>query len=156
MTNSDYIYTDLTTCYSRKQEHDIEIEVVDNGFLASIEGRKYIFSTIDELDNWIDENFKTPEQAKKNINKIIDEENRKTSGIIPQIPQQPLPSTSPNIWQIPYTWPSITTGDPPPNTTYGNYAGSYTANDIPKYKSESKNTFLSKIFGKKRNENVRL
>ena len=56
-----------------KQEHithDIEINVVDNGFSATIGSRSYVFSDLDELDKWINENFKNPKAGREHINSI--------------------------------------------------------------------------------------
>ena len=50
--------------------HDIEINVVDNGFSATIGNRSYVFSDLDELDKWINENFKTPKAGREHINSI--------------------------------------------------------------------------------------
>jgi len=52
-----------------KVEHDIDIQVVDNGFIVVIGTKSFVFSELDSLDNWIEEHFKTPEISNETIRK---------------------------------------------------------------------------------------
>ncbi len=83
--NNDYITYGPTTGYSTEidvnichkykdkelemdtEKHDIIVDVVDNGFMASIGNRKYVFGNLDELDDWISENLETPSKARKTV-----------------------------------------------------------------------------------------
>jgi hypothetical protein len=51
-------------------KHDIVIDVADNGFIARIGNNNYVFSDLDELDKWVQENFKTPKKARETVDSI--------------------------------------------------------------------------------------
>ena len=53
-----------------KGKLNMELDVVDNGYIAKIGKRIFIFETLDKLNEWFDENFKSPECAKRVIKKI--------------------------------------------------------------------------------------
>jgi len=47
--------------------HGIKIKVVDNGYTIDIGPRTIIFGDINKLNEWISENFNTPEVARESI-----------------------------------------------------------------------------------------
>ena len=68
------IYLDGDICQSKEKmagkksnDNDIEVEVVDNGFMAKIGPKTFVFSNLDELDKWMKDNFSNPKEAKKTI-----------------------------------------------------------------------------------------
>jgi len=103
---------------SAKQIKDIELEVVDNGFVAKIGDKTFVFGDIDAVDEWIKDNFGTPTKARKSIKSIkgtndnlFGEFDPFTTRIIqPNVNPYVTPNTSPNT--IPQWTTTCTTGDP--------------------------------------------
>ena len=52
--------------------NDIEIEVVDNGYIARIGKRVFVFSSLDDLDSWIIDTFKSPSSLRKLLKRSKD------------------------------------------------------------------------------------
>jgi len=103
---------------SNKMEliHDVEIEVVDNGFLVNMGDNTLVFSDLESLDKWLTENFKSLESAKKLLRKskdmtkqqqdILDAFKKVELPTLPTIPGVPMPSTPPTQpWTEPYKQP---------------------------------------------------
>ena len=77
--NANYVYIDPDfSITSQDKEETVEpkkdnitIEVADNGFIAKIGDRSYVFSDLDSLDGWINENLKTPKKGKEFVDSVI-------------------------------------------------------------------------------------
>lgn len=137
-----YQHEDKVTT-KKKQNNDVEIEVVDNGFLARIDKKHFVFSDIDQLDEWIKTNFKTPEEAKKTVReakgltKLQDDALdafKKIDFTQPII--QPIQPFAPYTRYPQSTWDTGTT-----------YVTNNTSNT-----TKSGQSFMNKLFGKKRKE----
>lgn len=95
----------------QKESHDIEIEVVDNGFVATVGAKTFVFSGLSQLDDWIKKNFNTPKNAKKTVkkangltetqDKLIDEFEKINIPGLPNVPAVPF-SPGPPPYNQPY------------------------------------------------------
>jgi hypothetical protein len=102
-----------------KEDHDVEIEVVDNGFLGRIGPKTFVFSDLEQLNEWVEENFKTPEHAKETVRKANGRTKEQEDLLdafrkleFPKIDPMPFPQI-PQIPQQPYKWDKHTyIGDP--------------------------------------------
>ena len=143
---------------SKKSDvNDVEIEVVDNGFMAKIGPKTFVFSDLGQLDDWMKNNFSTPEEAKKTIReaKGVSKQQQdlldafeKIDLNIPNMPQIPHPNPTSFPWAQPTFGGTGTVTYP----TYGD--NTYTSSTNVEKKNVSGNTTFSdmyiKIFGDKR------
>ena len=106
--------------------NDIEIEVVDNGYIAKIGKKVFVFSSLDDLDSWIIDTFKSPSSLRKllkrskdslDINSVKDLiKNYEDSQPNPQPPMIPMTPITP-MTPIPtppndsWVWNDKTTSD---------------------------------------------
>ena len=91
--------------------NDIEIEVVDNGYIARIGKRVFVFSSLDDLDSWIIDTFKSPSSLRKllkrskdslDINSVKDliktYEDSQPKPQQPMTPMTPIPTPPNDSW----------------------------------------------------------
>ena len=91
--------------------NDIEIEVVDNGYIARIGKRVFVFSSLDDLDSWIIDTFKSPSSLRKllkrskdslDINSVKDliktYEDSQPKPQPPMTPMTPIPTPPNDSW----------------------------------------------------------
>jgi len=61
-----------STKIEHNSRYDIEIEVVENGFIAKCGTKNYVFSDLRSLDSWIKDNLSTPEDGSAFVKRVLE------------------------------------------------------------------------------------